>query len=103
MAKLRTVFFCTDCGNETPRWQGQCPACDAWNTLAEEPAPAKRSSSAGKAASASARASTPVLLSDISAVDGARWPSGLGELDFVLGGGVVPGSLVLVGGEPGIG
>ncbi|MGH7443322.1 MAG: DNA repair protein RadA, partial [Longimicrobiales bacterium] len=109
MAKLRTLFFCTECGNETPRWQGQCPACSAWNTLAEEPAPAKRTASALRSTaapgfrSAAATESMPVRLADVDATIGARWPSGIGEFDFVLGGGVVPGSLVLIGGEPGIG
>ena len=102
MAKLRAVFFCTDCGNETPRWQGQCPACAAWNTLVEEPVEKKRrdpSQSPGLPTSSA----TPVRLGDVSATDVTRWSTGIGELDFVLGGGVVPGSLVLIGGEPGIG
>jgi DNA repair protein RadA/Sms len=100
MAKLKTVFFCTECGNETPRWQGQCPACNAWNTLAEEPAQKK-----SRAASPTHARSVvqPVRLGDVTGVESSRWSTGLRELDFVLGGGVVPGSLVLVGGEPGIG
>jgi DNA repair protein RadA/Sms len=102
MARVKSAFFCTDCGNETARWQGQCPSCDAWNTLAEEPhrqsgrRPARGRPAPGTAA-------TPVLLGDVDGVQAARWSTGLRELDFVLGGGVVPGSLVLVGGEPGIG
>ncbi len=114
MAKLRTLFFCTECGNETPRWQGQCPACSAWNTLVDAPAPSKRAASSSgsalrtasgfRSASTSASAADPVLLSNVKGtVGGDRWASGLGEFDFVLGGGVVPGSLVLIGGEPGIG
>lgn len=101
MAKTRTAFFCTDCGNETARWQGQCPACGAWNTLAEEPqqrAPRGTAKTAGDRAPAE-----PVRLSDVAADARTRWTSGLDEFDFVLGGGVVPASLVLVGGEPGIG
>jgi len=98
------LFFCTECGNETPRWQGQCPACNAWNTLVEEPAPEKRRG--GRAGTTSLRVASAmpaVRLADVDTVDSARWPSGIAEFDFVLGGGTVPGSLVLVGGEPGIG
>src|SRR5690606_8658113 len=104
MAKVRTLFFCTECGNETPRWQGQCPACNAWNTLVEEPAPEKgRGGRAGTTSLRVASAMPAVRLADVDNVDGARWPSGTAEVDFVLGGGTVPGSPVLVGGEPGIG
>lgn len=104
MAKLRTLFFCTECGNETPRWQGQCPACNAWNTLAEEPAPEKRRSTRGSAAQlVVTRSAEAVRLADVETSDTARWQSGIAEFDFALGGGTVPGSLVLVGGEPGIG
>ncbi|MEX0907601.1 MAG: DNA repair protein RadA [Gemmatimonadota bacterium] len=104
MAKARTVFFCTDCGNETPRWEGQCPACSAWNTLAEEPSRAKSGAKpTGRVAAPPGAGATPVRLSDVTGSESARWSTGLRELDFVLGGGVVPGSIVLVGGEPGIG
>jgi DNA repair protein RadA/Sms len=100
VAKTRTVFFCTECGNETARWQGQCPACSAWNTLVEEPnAPrSRKSASAPQRAPASA-----AKLADLATHPEQRWQTGLDELDFVLGGGVVPGSLILIGGEPGIG
>ena len=101
MAKLRTVFFCTECGNETPRWQGQCPACNAWNTLAEEPKQTTRAQK--RPASASSFIAEPVQLEDVTGGEMSRWSTGMRELDFVLGGGVVPGSIVLVGGEPGIG
>ena len=101
MAKTRTAFFCIDCGNETARWQGQCPACGAWNTLAEEP---QQRAPAGAARRTGERpVSQPVRLADVAADESTRWRSGLDEFDFVLGGGVVPASLVLVGGEPGIG
>ena len=99
MARLRTAFFCTDCGNETARWQGQCPACGAWNTLAEEPVARK----APRASGAPAPAPNVVMLAHVTGAEAARWPTGMRELDFVLGGGVVPGSVVLIGGEPGIG
>jgi DNA repair protein RadA/Sms len=102
MARVKTAFFCTDCGNETPRWQGQCPACGAWNTLVEEPQQ-RRTKKGAQAPARGAAAADPVRLEDVSGASTVRWSTGLPELDFVLGGGVVPGSLVLVGGEPGIG
>ena len=110
MAKVKTAFFCTECGNETPRWQGQCPACGAWNTLVEEPTargrPRRRQgagrSLAGRGDDAASRA-VPRRLNEVAAEDSARWRTGLDEFDFVIGGGIVPGSLVLIGGEPGIG
>ena len=102
MARTRTAFFCTDCGNETPRWQGQCPACGAWNTLAEEPV-TPRSSARVPTRAPTRAASEPVALRDVETTDAARSTTGIDELDFVLGGGVVPGSVVLVGGEPGVG
>ncbi|HSJ05133.1 MAG TPA: DNA repair protein RadA [Longimicrobiales bacterium] len=99
MARLKTAFFCTDCGNEAARWQGQCPACGSWNTLVEEPSrPARNARSV-----AAAPVADPVRLSEVEGADAARWATGARELDFVLGGGIVPGSIVLVGGEPGIG
>jgi DNA repair protein RadA/Sms len=101
MARTRTAFFCTDCGNETPRWQGQCPACGAWNTLVEEPV-APRGTARGNGGTAAASA-VPLRIAEVTATDAARWATGIDEFDFVLGGGVVPGSVVLVGGEPGIG
>lgn len=109
MAKLKTAYFCTDCGNETLRWAGQCPACNAWNTLVEEPTKRERGGRAGGAAARRASgavgggSAAAVRLADVAGGETARWPTGIEEFDFVLGGGVVPGSLVLVGGEPGIG
>jgi DNA repair protein RadA/Sms len=102
MAKTKTVFFCTECGNETPRWQGQCPACSAWNTLAEEPT-SKTKKSAQSPHRPDAQAQRAARLTDITTEAENRWQAGLDEFDFVLGGGVVPGSLILIGGEPGIG
>jgi DNA repair protein RadA/Sms len=99
MARLKTAFFCTECGNEAARWQGQCPACSAWNTLAEEPVQKKQRG----AAAAARETAAPVLLGDVAGAEAARMATGVRELDFVLGGGIVAGSLVLVGGEPGIG
>ncbi len=100
MAKNKTVFFCTACGNETPKWQGRCPACGAWNTLeehVEKPVPM------GKGRGPSPAAKRPQRLSQIESGGELRFSTGLGELDRVLGGGAVAGSLVLVGGAPGIG
>ncbi len=102
MAKTRTAYFCAECGNESPRWQGQCPACDAWNTMVEEPVAPRRAAAPRGRGHAGAEPSA-VALRDIETADSARWETGLDELDFVLGGGVVPGSVVLVGGEPGVG
>ena len=101
MPKVRTHFLCTDCGGESHRWQGQCPHCKAWNTLVEErvrPAIAAQGRD-----SRSADAEKPISLGQVEDLKRPRWTIGLGELDFVLGGGVVPGSLNLLGGEPGIG
>ena len=101
MAKTKTVFYCTSCGNETPKWQGRCPACGAWNTLEEH---VEKPVSAGKSRSASIGLSRkPQALSEVVSGDEIRFSTGMGELDRVLGGGAVAGSLVLVGGAPGIG
>jgi DNA repair protein RadA/Sms len=104
MPRTRTTFFCIQCGNETARWQGQCPACGEWNALAEEPRPGKRraggSSDPGSRPGPSAE---PTRLGAVEPGSTRRWSTGVRELDFVLGGGVVPGSLILLGGEPGIG
>lgn len=102
MAKASTIFFCTECGNETPRWQGQCPACRAWNTLAEEPV-ARVPKERARRASTRRSDAAPVRLRDVETVVAERIQVGIDEFDFVLGGGIVTGSLTLVGGEPGIG
>jgi DNA repair protein RadA/Sms len=99
MAKARTVHACTECGGASPKWQGQCPHCGAWNTLVESvaaPAPTRFQSVAG--------GRSPVRpLSSIVARESPRVPSGLDEFDRVLGGGLVPGGVILLGGDPGIG
>ncbi len=101
MAKSKTVFYCTACGNETPKWQGRCPACGAWNTMVEH---TERSDAPGRAHIATdALSRQPKTLSQVNIETELRYSTGLGELDRVLGGGVVTGSLVLVGGAPGIG
>ena len=101
MAKAKVLYYCTECGNETPKWQGRCTACGAWNTLVEH---IEKPVAAGRAKSAPVGFSrTPQKLSQIDGDDEIRFSTGMGELDRVLGGGAVAGSLVLVGGAPGIG
>ena len=99
MARTKTVYACTECGGASPKWQGQCPHCGAWNTLVESvaaPAPTRFQSVAG--------ARSPVRpLASIVARESPRVPSGLDEFDRVLGGGLVPGGVILLGGDPGIG
>ncbi len=103
--KAKTLFYCTDCGNELPKWAGQCPACKAWNTIVEQPAekPAKRTAPVRGGTSAGVAVSRPRPMKEVETTDELRFSSGMGELDRVLGGGAVKGSLVLVGGAPGIG
>ena len=101
MAKSKTVIYCTSCGNETPRWQGRCAACGAWNTIEEH---IEKPAAPGRAKSAPVGQSRkPVLLSEVRTDAEIRFSTGMCELDRVLGGGAVGGSLVLVGGAPGIG
>jgi DNA repair protein RadA/Sms len=98
MARPPTVFVCSACGTESAKWHGQCPGCGAWNTLAEEARADSR-----KSGSAGGRPAKPVRLAEVKAERHARLSTGIGELDRILGGGVVPGSIVLIGGSPGIG
>ena len=102
--KEKTVFYCTECGNETGKWFGQCPACGSWNTLVEAPAsaPAKSKSGAAKAGGGMP-SNRPKRIDELDSSEEIRFSTGMGELDRVLGGGAVIGSLVLVGGAPGIG
>ncbi|MCR5118157.1 MAG: DNA repair protein RadA [Lachnospiraceae bacterium] len=99
-AKVKTVFFCRECGHESAKWSGQCPACHAWNTMTEQEI--KEGGNTRKTHTAHEPVS-PVKLSEIELNEEDRMPTGIGELDRVLGGGIVPGSLILVGGDPGIG
>jgi DNA repair protein RadA/Sms len=107
MARPTTVHVCSACGHETPRWAGQCPGCGEWNTLVEEVRQAAPRASGGRGSrgSAGSRAGAvrPIALGDVMAEEQQRLRTGIGELDNVLGGGIVPGSLVLIGGAPGIG
>lgn len=103
--RAKTIFYCTECGNETPKWVGKCPACGSWNTMVEQPQEAKKKGSP-VAQGISVRGSSvsrPKSLAEVETTDELRFPTGLSELDRVLGGGAVQGSLVLVGGAPGIG
>lgn len=99
--KTKTIYYCTNCGNETLQWMGKCPACGAWNTLTEHLEKPERD--ARRAGSADRSSRKPKRLSEIVSGSEQRFRTGLGELDRVLGGGAVKGSLVLVGGSPGIG
>ncbi len=100
MAKIKSVYICSQCGYESPKWYGKCPSCGEWNTMNEE-IKEKLSTSFTKAKSSSY--TPPVKIKDISTTDETRYKTGLSELDRVLGGGIVKGSLVLLGGDPGIG
>ena len=97
----KTVYFCQECGYESAKWMGQCPGCKAWNTFVEETVSAKKNPSGNL--KASEKRQDPVILKDISLSEDERQTTQIGELDRVLGGGIVPDSLVLVGGDPGIG
>ena len=100
--KVKSVWFCTNCGNESPKWMGKCPACGEWNTLVEKSVatgPAKRQLSA----SVPGASHKPVPLREVELSGEDRIPLGSAEMDRLLGGGIVKGSLVLIGGEPGIG
>ena len=98
--KISTVFFCKECGNETSKWMGQCPACKAWNTLVEEKVSSSPGGSRRKTSGSEAVARR---LSEIDMNENVRLSTGIAEMDRVLGGGIVNGSLILLGGDPGIG
>ena len=101
MPKTKTHFSCQACGHQAAKWLGRCPDCGGWNTLAEEME--ARTDDRRPAWGASSGTGRPVLLKDIESKTHARQKTDIRELDRVLGGGVVPGSLVLLGGDPGIG
>ena len=100
MAKTKTVFYCTSCGNESPKWQGRCTACGAWNTMVEH---VEKNTPARAFSAPVGMSRTPQKLNEVTSDQEIRFSTGMGELDRVLGGGAVAGSLVLVGGAPGIG
>jgi DNA repair protein RadA/Sms len=103
---VRSVYVCQQCGAESPKWSGQCPACEAWNTLVET---AVSRAPATPAARSRGRGPVPVgpgvisPIGEVTSAEAGRLLSGIGEVDRVLGGGFVPGSIVLFGGDPGIG
>ena len=110
MAKAKSVFFCTECGNETPKWAGRCPSCGSWNTMNEDvvaEAPKAGTAAARQAAAARPEGVTSLTarrLSEISTTEEkSRILTGISELDRVLGGGIVLGGVVLLSGEPGVG
>ncbi len=100
MAKAKSVFVCNECGYESPKWLGKCPACNSWNTFFEQKIVETKSSTTGKAIKEKA---TPQVLDEVVGKNESRINTGIAELNRVLGGGLVKGSLVLLGGEPGIG
>ncbi len=101
MATVKSLWYCTNCGNESPKWMGRCPACGEWNTMVEAPVEKKSAGKGAKGVSGSGR--KPLKLKEIDRSKEPRLQLGMPELDRLLGGGIVPGSLVLIGGEPGIG
>src|SRR3954451_13044667 len=107
MAKSRTQFLCNHCGSVHPKWMGKCPDCGTWDSLEEYKAPAADARAAARLDPAQTGDLTPgaeaLTLDQIDEAESPRRPTGIGEFDRILGGGVVPGSAVLVGGEPGIG
>ncbi len=101
MARTRTIHRCTECGSGSPQWVGRCPGCSGWNTLVEEVDEARSAGAGRRRDHRSSERPVPIL--EVDASEWAARPTGIGELDRVLGGGLVPGSVTLVGGEPGIG
>ncbi|WP_316607318.1 DNA repair protein RadA [uncultured Ruminococcus sp.] len=102
MAKIKSVYICSECGYESPKWYGKCPSCGEWNTMNEEIKDTSKVSTAAARSHATAYA-PPVHISEISTTDEIRYQTGSKELDRVMGGGIVKGSLILLGGDPGIG
>ena len=100
MAKSKTIFVCSDCGYESPKWLGKCPACNSWNTFYEEKVQTTTSSGSSVKLKETAK---PLSLNKVEGKEAVRTKTGVEELDRVLGGGIVKGSLILLGGEPGIG
>src|SRR5713101_6862031 len=106
MAKSKApkiIYVCQQCGSQQPKWMGKCPDCGEWNSLVEERPASGRPESSPRGGLFRMREVAPLAYQDIESQDDARQPSGIEEFDRVLGGGIVPGSLVLIGGDPGIG
>src|SRR3954452_20171433 len=102
MAKVKTVHRCTECGGSTPRWTGRCPSCEAWNTLVEE-IESRPATVPGGLAGALGPPARPTPITALDGLGARPAPTGVAELDRVLGAGLVPGSVCLLGGEPGAG
>ena len=102
MAKEKTIYTCSECGATSAKWLGRCPGCEAWNSLIEGVAEPSGGAKNHRFQSL-AKASPVATLSEIEAVDTARTPTGIDELDRVLGGGIVAGGVTLIGGDPGVG
>src|SRR5687768_8243250 len=100
MAKPKSIYTCTECGGQAVKWQGQCPHCTAWNTLVET---VPEAAVGGNRFGAIAGSGKLQRLSEVEAHEESRQPTGIAEFDRVLGGGLVPGAVVLIGGDPGIG
>lgn len=100
---LKIVYACQQCGSQQPRWMGKCPECGAWNSMVEEKSASARPEVSPRGGLFRMREVAPIAYQDIETQDQSRQTSGIGEFDRVLGGGIVPGSLVLIGGDPGIG
>ncbi len=103
MARTKSVYRCTECGADHSRWAGRCDSCGAWNTLSEEPIAQAVGSRRSRELAQSHATAASIRLDHVTGSEATRWRTGLDEFDFVLGGGLVPGAMVLVGGEPGIG
>ena len=106
MAKSKApklIFVCQQCGSQQPKWMGKCPDCGEWNSLVEEKAASSQPDASPRGGLFRMREVAPLAYQDIESQDDARQASGIEEFDRVLGGGIVPGSLVLIGGDPGIG
>ena len=102
MAKIKSVYICSQCGYESPKWYGKCPTCGEWNTMEEEIKESVKAAPAVKRKVASA-VSSPYSITEITTENEHRYDTGCSELNRVLGGGIVKGSLILLGGDPGIG
>src|SRR5690554_2598240 len=104
MAKIKTSFFCQNCGTQSPKWLGKCPSCNEWNTFVEEVIQKEDTNQTSwRPSTSTQRANRPQALAEIHYQETDRITSRDTELDRVLGGGIVPGSLILIGGEPGLG
>ncbi len=103
MAKAKTVFFCKECGNESPKWLGKCPGCGEWNSFVEEKIRTDRRAPSGQSPIGERAATRPQPITDIPEEEGRRFTTGIEEFDRILGGGIVEGAVSLLGGEPGVG